>query len=375
MIPIKEQLKLWVKAGARCEFRGCNELLYKDNLTLKETNYAEIAHIVGALKTGPRGTFPLHMNKRHLCDNLMLLCKNHHKLVDSIEHEHEYPVELLRGFKSEHEERIRRLTNILPEHKTTIIRLQSKIGGDEAQIENGDIYKAINPRYPEDDKGLEIDLTQISGTDTKNYWQTGSNTIENKIESFFRPGINGQSTSHVSIFAFGPIPFLMKLGHTIGSKIPYEIYQKDRIKKDWSWIKTGRTVKYTSQCISKKETGEKVALLLSISGSINIEDIPASILTNMSIYEITVNSCAPSPILIRKKDDLIEFQKKFFSFLNRVRKNHPGIKEIHLFPAIPVSIAVLCGIERLPKIHPAFVIYDYNNEKGGFNKTITLRKK
>src|SRR5574341_1151210 len=109
-IPIREQLKLWVRAGGRCEFRGCSKFLHRDGLTLKESNYADIAHIVAVSKKGPRGSHSLAQSKRNQSENLMLACKEHHKLIDSKEHESNYPVELLRQFKSEHEDRIHRLT-------------------------------------------------------------------------------------------------------------------------------------------------------------------------------------------------------------------------------------------------------------------------
>jgi SMODS-associated and fused to various effectors sensor domain len=47
-------------------------------------------------------------------------------------------------------------------------------------------------------------------------------------------------------------------------------------------------------------------------------------------------------------------------------KNHGLVEAINLFPAVPAPIAVLCGRELLPKVHPRLRVYDYNKNNGGF---------
>ncbi len=54
-VPQHTRLKLWVKAAGRCEFRGCNEPVWQNNLTLSDGNFGEVAHIIGKSKDGPRG--------------------------------------------------------------------------------------------------------------------------------------------------------------------------------------------------------------------------------------------------------------------------------------------------------------------------------
>ena len=54
-VPSHTRLKLWVKTAGRCEFRGCNKPVWRNNLTLSDGNFGEVAHIIGASKDGPRG--------------------------------------------------------------------------------------------------------------------------------------------------------------------------------------------------------------------------------------------------------------------------------------------------------------------------------
>src|SRR4051812_47249225 len=54
-IPLSTQNELWARAAGRCEFRGCNELVFLDRLTQKRSNISAISHIVAYSPEGPRG--------------------------------------------------------------------------------------------------------------------------------------------------------------------------------------------------------------------------------------------------------------------------------------------------------------------------------
>lgn len=49
-IPETVKLQLWVKSAGRCEFKGCNKPVWRNELTLSEGNFAEVAHIIGSSK-------------------------------------------------------------------------------------------------------------------------------------------------------------------------------------------------------------------------------------------------------------------------------------------------------------------------------------
>ena len=64
-----------------------------------------MAHIVADSESGPRGNSPLKSEQRDRYENLILLCPNHHTLIDR--DEDAFPVELLHAYKSEHEAWVR----------------------------------------------------------------------------------------------------------------------------------------------------------------------------------------------------------------------------------------------------------------------------
>ena len=91
---IKEltKLQLIANAGGRCQFPGCNKKLFIDGITLKEFNNSNIAHIIAASQDGARGNEMSYEYSDKL-ENLMLMCLDHHKLID--DNPEEYTVEKL----------------------------------------------------------------------------------------------------------------------------------------------------------------------------------------------------------------------------------------------------------------------------------------
>ena len=109
-----------------------------------------------------------------------------------------------------------------------------------------------------------------------------------------------------------------------------------------------------------------VALLLSLSGAIPLRAIPKAIRDASTIYEITLQGTSPTTMFLRLRQDLDNFRGAFQAALSTILGNHGFIHSIDLFPAIPAPIAVLCGRELLPKVHPRLRVFDYNKNNGGF---------
>jgi hypothetical protein len=113
-------------------------------------------------------------------------------------------------------------------------------------------------------------------------------------------------------------------------------------------------------------------LVLSLSGKITLDDSLASAAGTSSswFYEITLKGQEPNREFLRLRDDLALFRRVYQGALAGILSGHPGLKELHLFPAVPAPIAVACGQELLPKAHPNVVVYD--NVRGVFRPAITV---
>lgn len=369
-VPNAVQRFLFVRAGGRCEFDGCNKYLLRHPLTRSDGNFAEMAHVVAFSESGPRGRAPRPRNI-HDPDNLMLLCHDCHKLID--DDPGRYSIATLIEYKRRHEERIFHVTGLGPDLVTMVIQLKANIGGQGVDIPVAHITEAVAPMYPTDPRGHVIDLTSINGEDEA-YYQTATREIRQQIRRIYEPGMNIERTRHISLFALAPIPLLVYLGSRLSSKIPVELYQRHRDTENWTWKRAGTPAGYEFLLLRAGRAKKKVALVLSLSGTVHVEDLPPQIDAEFHVYGITLAGKTPNPYFLNLRDDLVHFKEVYLRSLRSIYDEHGAMKELHLFPAVPAPVAVLCGRELLPKVDADLVVHDYNGAKGGFSFALRIER-
>ena len=362
-IPPLVRLQLFVRAGGRCEFDGCNKYLLEHPLTLTEGNFAEVAHVVAFKPDGPRGKAGVRPTNINDAGNLMLLCPQCHKLVD--DHPAEYSRRTLEEYKQRHESRICHVTGLGPDQKTSLLVVRTSIGGQTVAFPFDQIIEAISPRYPISRQGTLIDLTQLRSEGTA-FYEAARNTIEQRVGRIFDPGGEVDQAGHISLFALAPIPLLILLGKQLSNKVPCNVYQRHRDTETWTWKKDGKPVAYDFRQLGSDSNGKNIALILSLSGTIPVKALPESVRASSTIYEITLHGESPAPTFLRLRQDLENFRIVYQEAIGTIIKNHGLVETIDLFPAVPAPIGVLCGRELLPKVHPRLRVYDYNKNNGGF---------
>lgn len=85
-------------SGNQCAYPGCSTPFYDPAAGVI---LGEIAHIAAQSPGGPRFDPSLTANQAHSADNLMILCRTHHKMVDDRPDDH--PAEALKRMKADHE--------------------------------------------------------------------------------------------------------------------------------------------------------------------------------------------------------------------------------------------------------------------------------
>lgn len=99
-ITAKTRKILWSRSGGRCAI--CRRALVVDGAAVGiDAVIGEECHIVARESGAARGNHPIPFDKRDAPDNLILLCRNHHKEVD--DQPNIYTVEFLREIKARHE--------------------------------------------------------------------------------------------------------------------------------------------------------------------------------------------------------------------------------------------------------------------------------
>ena len=95
---------LFARSGNRCACPGCDQLLtHQEEPCAAVTVVGEVCHIHGRREGSPRWNPTLSEEERNAYPNLILLCPNHHKIVDG--DPKTYTVDVLREWKSDHESR------------------------------------------------------------------------------------------------------------------------------------------------------------------------------------------------------------------------------------------------------------------------------
>lgn len=372
-------LRLWVKAGGRCEI--CNKYLLEDELTTTPINLAERAHNVGISggKRSARSNNDLDFEERNNEENLLLLCRDHHKLIDT--YSEKYPVELLHEIKLEHEKIIKFLTGMTDDKKSVVLRMMNDIRGSSILISNEEVretlYKCDN-RYPEfilkHENNIEINLKNLPEPVSNSYWKMGKHIIDDVVTRQINPLVNEKILKRLSIFALARIPLLIYLGFKLGDKIPVDIYQKQRnINEDWIWDKNSKPIEFKYKRINVNKNFNRFALILSLSGKISKKQLPINLEDSFNIYEISPIKILPNRSIIKNKKTLNNFRNALEIVLRKIENECYQYSDLFIFPAIPISASIVLGREFLKGITPNITIFDL--EKGKFIKTYKIKIK
>lgn len=366
----KVRYLLWAKAAGRCQFNGCNKLLFRDGLTQIEMNFADVAHIIGDRPGGPRGDDKLSEEYCNDVSNLMLLCLNHHRMIDQIYEN--YSEQQLRQMKAVHETRMVQLTSILPDRTSNVVLYTCRIGSQTPRIEPKEAWLAMaNDWYPAVALPIELGGSKTEIMDDEDrYWITEEEVLSRQFYRKLGPIIEATcERCHFSIFGIAPQPLLIKLGTLFSDIHPAEVYQLHREPQTWSWQNHADDLNFS---IIEPETNEKnVALILSLSASITTDRVEESSIANpFSIWRLEV--AEPSNDIMQSREQLGQFRKTFRRLLDRIKAHHGQNASLHLFPAVPNSVAIEIGRVWQPKADLPMTIFDQNRNRDGFIETITI---
>ncbi len=368
-IPDKTIKLLLIKSGGRCQYKGCNISLYQDLVTKRLFNKAYLAHIVADSPGGPRGDAIRSSLLAKELSNIMLLCDTHHRLIDRIEVD-EHPESLLLEMKREQEERIERVTAINPNSQSHIITYSANVGKHTPILTYETLVEFLLPEhYPAQSNTIDLGLTDSPMRDKdKQFWETEVKVLEDNFKQRLESLIRQKKIKHISLFAFAPMPLLIKLGTLINDIQNVEVHQPIRNPKTWKLSNESINTIYK---INKPKSNKGfVALNISLSATINKERITKVLGDDCSIYTLTIDD--PFNDFLKSKTQLQDFSIAMRQLFDEIKSNYSSQTELHIFPAMPIAIAIELGRIWMPKADMPLTIYDENKTFDGFNKTIEI---
>ena len=356
--------QLIAKAAGRCQY--CNKYLFTEKVSLEDNNDSNLAHIVASSPNGPRGSEELSQKLSDKIENLMLMCTEHHHLID--QHPDIYTVEVLTNMKKGREQRVYELVDTCTLKETEVVMFLSPIKGrTPVSISMKDAVQAFLLKYvPANTNGVFIQFNSSSQYRSLEYWKQAIQFLEYKFNQMIVTALQYNPQMHFSVFPLAPIPLIIKLGDLFQDKISADVYQKTRSSDTWKWLSGKQTNKFTLEKHGGSVANPKIALILDLTAEIAVERVQQVMAADI-IYRIRPERSGVDCISSEK--DLNAFWHMYQMTLDEIRNNYFNVKEISLFPAIPVSAAFEVGRRNMPGVYPKIRIYDEDN---GFFETITI---
>ncbi|MGB5989292.1 MAG: SAVED domain-containing protein [Marinifilaceae bacterium] len=368
-IPPKVKTQLWTLSGGRCEYRGCNKALWRDDLTMANMNKAYLAHIVADSEGGPRGD----KNRSPLLakdfNNIMFLCDEHHRLIDK-EDVIGHPESLLIEMKQEHEKRIELLTSLMEENKTNIVFYGANIGQQDAPLNYNNVVQAVLPnRYPSDSYGIQLGLHNSNFYDSEDlYWDLENVNLCRQFKDKIKYLGSKDIVKHFSVFALAPMPLLIRLGTLFSSIQDVDVFQLHKEPSSWKWQDGSK--EETFKLIEPTSYDGIPVLNISLSGTITDDRIKKVLTEKTSIWTLTIDN--PNNDYLTSKQMLSDYRIICRSLFDKIKQVHGQDSKLHIFPAMGISSAIELGRIWTEKADVSMVVYDQNKERNGFIKTIEI---
>jgi hypothetical protein len=112
------------------------------------------------------------------------------------------------------------------------------------------------------------------------------------------------------------------------------------------------------------------ALVLALSATVTADRITSVVGSDASIWTVTVP--APHKEIVKSRAQLSEIRTLFRQLFDEIKASHGQTTVLHVFPVMPVSLAVELGRARSPKADMPWRVYDQANALGGFVPALAI---
>jgi hypothetical protein len=374
----RDKIAVWAAAAGRCTF--CNCLVLENEVLGSAVPIGELAHNVGWDEISPRGDSDLSMEERRSAMNLVLSCGNCHKPIDSDGINGLYSVEKIEKLKREHETRIRFVTGIGADRAAYVVRLVANVRGVPPQLDRNTVLAAtissglLPKNLPNTHwEDVELDLRNHEELNSAEDFENCMPLIKGLADRL-HSGVQRNDVKRVAFFGFAPVPLLIAFGATLDDKLETHIFQRHRVNSGnpWLWPEEQSPVVRFERDVSVGDDASDVALIINLSGTIRVDELPEAVRKTHTVYSISPSAPErPGPSLIRSLDSLHVFELTMREFLAHVELSHGKIRDIKLFPALPLSAATIVGRVLMPDVSPSWIVFD-RDQNGKFVEALKV---
>lgn len=359
-IPKKVLLSLWSRAAGRCEL--CGKELDVAHAFDELGNFAQVAHINAYSPGGPRYKAGMTEDELNGIDNLMLLCHEHHKMVD--DNADDYPEEMLKRRKEDWEGSIAGFVEGLAPSHAFVATMLLPAGGMSSHATPAELNAALHGEglYAVNLKAFDF----AKGVALPCRLQDAGRQIERRMAAF--EDSYDDQTMPVAVFARAPQPLLIKLGSLLGGMRDVRVFQPSRVGQGWTWPEGGNPIDFSARQIGDGQPDSSHAsLVVSLSGVVNMRTV-VDILDGTPVYELTTTS--PGTEIVTCEETVRAFVKEATSLIDGIHESFPGVRELHVYPAMPASLAVALGTALRFNLISNYVVHE--KADGMFGETLCI---
>lgn len=362
----KVRMRLWAVSGGRCEL--CNRLLYQDLVFGRDGNFGEMAHIHAVSECGPRHKYGMSPEEKNNIDNLMLLCEEHHHMIDTTPED--FGEGLLLKKKQMHEARIRKVTSIPSEQTCRLVSYFSNIDNQQEFSSERLLREAVllSGRLPMQEPVISLNADSYTRyVPSKEIFIQKASELEREFHSWFDGIIKSQDS--IGVFSLAPQPLLFKLGTLINDQYNTVAFQCHRAGHKWAWPSTSESVNFKF-CCSKDGNHDRIALIVDLSAQVMDDRITGVLGDDCKIFHITLDNPCRTFVTSEKIQD--DFVKVFRESMEHIKNLRPLPNAIHFFPVMPNSLVIKAGMDYMPKADLPIILYEQPKQEDGFFETITI---
>lgn len=338
---------LWGRSAGRCAMPACRIALFAD-----ATDYdpivviGEIAHVAAIQDGGPRASLGTGARQRNDYDNLILLCRNCHSVIDG--QPGSYSVERLKALKSEHELWVR---NSLPERGRaltgwTALSLQGDHPTDLASA-----TAAISPDFLQGEwQHLRVQSEPIE-------WDAECRLIAHRAQALLVGA--DPFDFRLAVFPLAPVSTCIALGYYLTNRPHVRLFQYHRDQRTWAWPTVPPPLSsITTEGLEEGDNAcEEVGFVFHLSAEVRPEAIAQSPASAARLVHVRASQPATTWLIHPAQlTNLASLSRQCFE---QALQMFPNAVRWHIFFAGPAPAAVVVGQQINPTMTPPVHLYEF----------------
>jgi hypothetical protein len=179
-----------------------------------------------------------------------------------------------------------------------------------------------------------------------------------------------RGSAAIALFGLADMPALMALGFGLGHAAEVYPFQWDPHEKSWAFPRPDAPA-VDFHITWPDDWSGPVALVLSLSGDISRERVLQAFPSQTpSIVHVTVD--LPRRDLVRSRATIVAFGQTLARVIEHLERQLQRSTAVHVFPAMPASLAMAFGMAVKPKVSLPFQIHDAEGPGGPFHPALAL---